>query len=194
VEDILFGSFSQHPIDIPPGLSIPLSLISFIDPSFTHDLYSPTPWVASPLICAANIFSVSLTSESETEAEEWSWAGTSRLQEDNHLLFDRALHRDTTPPSILNILTLGVLDSQASADINLVKTDSNMDRRKAVAAKGACFLLNSCKLNFNLILETRERLVYNSDCTYNFEVRLHELTLFLFNCFLMILHLIHIVF
>ena len=134
MDDILFGSFSQQPIDIPPGLSIPLSLISFIDPSFTHDLYSPTPWVASPLIGAANIFSASLSSESVKD--QWPYGGKIRLREDNHLLFDRALPRDPKPASLLNIVSLGILDSQDARDINLVKTESSADRRRVVTSKG----------------------------------------------------------
>ncbi|KAK7447412.1 hypothetical protein VKT23_014121 [Stygiomarasmius scandens] len=55
--DILFGNTFDRPLHLPWGSSAALKFMSYIDPTLTHDLASPTkPWALSPLISTMPYF------------------------------------------------------------------------------------------------------------------------------------------
>lgn len=56
-DDILFGNDFDEPIkdSLPPGTSLGLKALKWIDPSLETDLYSDRPWAFSPLLATMNL-------------------------------------------------------------------------------------------------------------------------------------------
>ena len=54
-EDIMFGTFFEKPVKMPPGHKIALALAKKIDASMDGDLSLDKPYMCSPLICAMNV-------------------------------------------------------------------------------------------------------------------------------------------
>lgn len=54
-DEVMFGTFFEKPVRLPPGYKIALSLAKKIDASMDGDLSLNSPYMCSPLICAMNI-------------------------------------------------------------------------------------------------------------------------------------------
>ena len=54
-DDVMFGTFFDKPVKMPPGHKIALALAKKIDASMDGDLSLDKPYMCSPLICAMNI-------------------------------------------------------------------------------------------------------------------------------------------
>lgn len=56
-DDLLFGNDFDSPIkaSLPPGTSLGLKALKWIDPSMETDLYADKPWAFSPLIATMNL-------------------------------------------------------------------------------------------------------------------------------------------
>ena len=54
-DDVIFGTFFEQPLKLPPGYKIPLALAKKIDASMYGDFSLDKPYMCSPLICAMNI-------------------------------------------------------------------------------------------------------------------------------------------
>lgn len=54
-DEVMFGTFFEKPVKLPPGHKIALALAKKIDASMDGDLSLDTPYMCSPLICAMNI-------------------------------------------------------------------------------------------------------------------------------------------
>lgn len=57
-DDIIFGTFFEKPLNLPPGYKIALSLASRIDPSMSGDFSVSKPYMFSPIICAMNTINI----------------------------------------------------------------------------------------------------------------------------------------
>ena len=74
-DEVMFGTFFEKPIKLPPGHKIALALAKKIDASMDGDLGLDTPYMCSPLICAMNIARsepIILSSLSENRSEDGS--------------------------------------------------------------------------------------------------------------------------
>lgn len=54
-DDVMFGTFFEKPIRLPPGYQIAIKIAKKIDASMDGDLGCDTPYMCSPLICAMNV-------------------------------------------------------------------------------------------------------------------------------------------
>ena len=54
-DEVMFGTFFDKPVKMPPGYKIALALAKKIDASMDGDLSLDKPYMCSPLICAMNI-------------------------------------------------------------------------------------------------------------------------------------------
>lgn len=54
-DEVMFGTFFDKPVKMPPGYKIALALAKKIDASMDGDLSLDKPFMCSPLICAMNI-------------------------------------------------------------------------------------------------------------------------------------------
>lgn len=54
-DDVMFGTFFERPVSLPPGYKIALALARKIDASMDGDLSTNEPYMCSPLICAMNV-------------------------------------------------------------------------------------------------------------------------------------------
>lgn len=54
-DEVMFGTFFEKPVKMPPGYKIALALAKKIDASMDGDLSLDEPYMCSPLICAMNI-------------------------------------------------------------------------------------------------------------------------------------------
>ena len=71
-DEVMFGTFFEKPVKLPPGYKIALALAKKIDASMDGDLSLNSPYMCSPLICAMNIARsepIILSSLSERERE-----------------------------------------------------------------------------------------------------------------------------
>lgn len=71
-DEVMFGTFFEKPVKLPPGYKIALALAKKIDASMDGDLSLSTPYMCSPVICAMNIARsepIILSSLSETDCD-----------------------------------------------------------------------------------------------------------------------------
>lgn len=54
-DEVMFGTFFEKPVKMPPGYKIALALAKKIDASMDGDFSLDAPYMCSPLICAMNI-------------------------------------------------------------------------------------------------------------------------------------------
>lgn len=54
-DEVMFGTFFEQPVKLPPGHKIAIALAKKIDASMDGDLTLDAPYMCSPLICAMNI-------------------------------------------------------------------------------------------------------------------------------------------
>lgn len=54
-DDVMFGTFFEKPIRLPPGYQLAIKLAKKIDASMDGDLSCDKPYMCSPLICAMNV-------------------------------------------------------------------------------------------------------------------------------------------
>lgn len=53
-DDVMFGTFFKEKVELPRGSGLALAFAQRIDPSMEYDLYSETPYICSPILCAMN--------------------------------------------------------------------------------------------------------------------------------------------
>lgn len=72
-DDLLFGNDFDEPIkdSLPPGTSLGLKAMKWIDPSLETDLYADKPWAFSPLVATMNLLNTT-----------GSTTGLDRIEED----------------------------------------------------------------------------------------------------------------
>ena len=54
-DEVMFGTFFEKPIKLPPGYQLAIKIAKKIDASMDGDLGCDTPYMCSPLICAMNV-------------------------------------------------------------------------------------------------------------------------------------------
>jgi hypothetical protein len=54
-DDVMFGTFFEKPIKLPPGYQLAIRIAKKIDASMDGDLACSEPYMCSPLICAMNV-------------------------------------------------------------------------------------------------------------------------------------------
>ncbi|KAJ3088980.1 hypothetical protein HK102_007479 [Quaeritorhiza haematococci] len=57
-EDVIFGAEFENKVNPPTGAWIAIKFANLIDPALATDIYSNTPWLFSPMLCAMNIVNV----------------------------------------------------------------------------------------------------------------------------------------
>jgi len=107
-DSVIFGAAFDHPVVLPYGTSLGLSLLHRIDPAVQEDLQGPQPWAMSPLLCAMSRIGVryapkrrrstSSSSSLDNNIEDkffgpWAYGGLDRLEEDSALLLPAAERR-----------------------------------------------------------------------------------------------------
>jgi hypothetical protein len=148
VDDVLFGSYSDSKIIPPPGISIPLKLVSVIDPSFQHDLFSERPWIASPLISAANTINVETGDSLHIGHPKWRWGGSKKLEEETSS-FLQQIPESKQRNSVSTFSKVMSTFSQSAVSLDPKSSD---DRRRVMANKSV-----------------REDLSFTPENIYNFE-------------------------
>lgn len=53
-DDIMFGTFFDKKLNLPRGSGLALAFAQRIDPSMEYEMYSDTPFICSPILCAMN--------------------------------------------------------------------------------------------------------------------------------------------
>lgn len=67
-DEVMFGTFFKKKINLPRGSGLALAFAQRIDPSMEYELYSETPFVCSPILCAMNTIHIqSLLSTSRSD-------------------------------------------------------------------------------------------------------------------------------
>ncbi len=69
-DDIIFGTDFDEPVRMPTGIGIAVKIAQWLDPNIQMDLYSKTPYMFSPLLCAMNYLSVFDPSDPELQDPE----------------------------------------------------------------------------------------------------------------------------
>lgn len=71
-DQVLFGNDFDEPIkdSLPPGTSLGLKALKWIDPSLETDLYADRPWAFSPLLATMNLISTTGAAEGLARIEE----------------------------------------------------------------------------------------------------------------------------
>lgn len=59
----MFGSQFERACTPPYGTSIAMKFANLIDPALTTDVFAPSPWVFSPLLCSMNTVNAAKTSK-----------------------------------------------------------------------------------------------------------------------------------
>lgn len=94
-DEIMFGTFFEKPVKMPPGYKIALALAKKIDASMDGDLSLDEPYMCSPLICAMNIarsepiILSSLKEEEDGSATTCGSASSTSLTFNNEILDEK---------------------------------------------------------------------------------------------------------
>ncbi len=80
-DEVMFGTFFEKPIKLPPGYKLAVGLAKKIDASMDGDLGCEQPYMCSPLICAMNVMRADPVIIPGTTAEPGSTATFNREAE-----------------------------------------------------------------------------------------------------------------
>lgn len=71
-DELLFGNDFDEPIkdSLPPGTSLGLKALKWIDPALETDLYSDKPWAFSPLLATLNLINTTGTTQGLDRIDE----------------------------------------------------------------------------------------------------------------------------